>query len=262
VIFGAQPVADLLNNLVLPCLTAGSFFAETSAFRGRLGRRVASPLFSLTDHGALRGATASKGITCEGLPTGKTRLIRRGRLVGLLTNSYEQQRLLKDPRAAAKLGRDPRSVPKALVPRNGFRFGEGGGRRFEAPPGISSTNVILESHQPVSREQLLTRVGDGLYIGRIWYTYPINGLRAGDFTCTVVGDSFLIRNGRPAAPIQANAIRINDNILRVLRGILGITGDRRETTVWAADEVIHAAEIAVQDVRVDAIADPSPPGRH
>ncbi|MEK6719001.1 MAG: metallopeptidase TldD-related protein [candidate division NC10 bacterium] len=256
VIFGRQPVADLLNNLVLPCLSLGSFYTETSAFQGMLGRRVASPLLTLFDHGALRGATASRGITCEGLPTGKTSLIQRGRLVGLLANFYEQQRILQDPQAAARLGRDPRAVPKALVPRNGFRFGEGGGRRFEAAPGISPTNVILESSRPMSREELLAQVGDGLCIGRIWYTYPINGLRAGDFTCTVVGDSFLIRDGRLAAPIQANAIRINDNILRVLRGIVGITADRRETTVWAADEVIHAPEIAVADVRVDAIAEP------
>ena len=256
VIFGRQPVADLLNNLVLPCLSLGSFYTETSAFQGMLGKRVASPLLTLFDHGALRGATASRGITCEGLPTGKTRLIQRGRLVGLLANFYEQQRILQDPQAAARLGRDPRAVPKALVPRNGFRFGEGGGRRFEAAPGISPTNVILESSRPMSREELLAQVGDGLCIGRIWYTYPINGLRAGDFTCTVVGDSFLIRDGRLAAPIQANAIRINDNILRVLHGIVGITADRRETTVWAADEVIHAPEIAVADVRVDAIAEP------
>lgn len=256
VVFGRQPVADLLNNLVLPCLSLGSFYTETSAFQGMLGKRVASPLLTLFDHGALRGATASRGITCEGLPTGKTSLIQRGRLVGLLANFYEQQRILQDPQAAARLGRDPRAVPKALVPRNGFRFGEGGGRRFEAAPGISPTNVILESSRPMSREELLAQVGDGLCIGRIWYTYPINGLRAGDFTCTVVGDSFLIRDGRLAAPIQANAIRINDNILRVLRGIVGITADRRETTVWAADEVIHAPEIAVADVRVDAIAEP------
>jgi len=260
VIFGRQPVADLLNNLVLPCLSLGSFYAETSVFQGRVGKRVASPLLTVYDHGALRGATASKGITCEGLPTGKTRLIQRGKLTGLLANFYEQQRILRDPQAAAKLGREPLAVPKALVPRNGFRFGEGGGRRFEAPPGVSPTNIIVESSQPVSREELLAKVRDGLYVGRIWYTYPINGLRAGDFTCTVVGDSFLIKDGRLASPIQANAIRINDNIRRVLRAILGITADRRETTVWAADEVIHAPEIAVEGVRVDAIAEPQGPG--
>ena len=256
VIFGRQPIADLLTNLVLPCLSLGSFYAETSVFQGCLGKRVASPLLSLYDHGALRGATASKGITCEGLPTGKTRLIQRGRLVGLLTNFYEQQSILKDHQAEAKLGRDPRAVPKALVPRNGFRFGEGGGRRFEGPPGISSTNIILESSQPVSREDLLARVGDGLHVGRIWYTYPINGLRTGDFTCTVVGDSFLIKDGRLGSPLHANAIRINDNIQRVLRAILGITAERREPTVWAVDEIIHAPEIAVEGVRVDAIAEP------
>jgi PmbA protein len=134
--------------------------------------------------------------------------------------------------------------------------GWGGDRRFEGPPGISPTNITLESSRPVSREELLTHVGEGLYIGPIWYTYPINGLRAGDFPCTVVGDSFLIRDGRLASPIQANAIRINDNIQRILRNILGITADRRETTVWAADEVIHAPEIAVEGVCVDAIAEP------
>ena len=48
----------------------------------------------------------------------------------------------------------------------------------------------------------------------------------------------------------------------ILRGIVGVTADRRETTVWAADEVIHAAEIAVEDVRMDAIAEPVPSGRH
>ncbi len=256
VILGKQTVAELLNNLVLPCLTLGSFYAGNSAFQGRLGKRIASPLLTLSDHGALRGAMASKGITCEGLPTGKTRLIQRGTLVGLLANFYEQQRILKDPEAPIKLGRDPRAVPRALVPRNGFRFGEGGGRRFEAPPGTSATNVIVESRTPVSLEELLAEVRDGLLVGRIWYTYPINGLRAGDFTCTVVGDSFLIRDGRLGAPIRANAIRINDNIQRVLRSIVGVTGNRRETTVWAADEVIHAAELAVTDVRVDAIAEP------
>ena len=66
---------------------------------------------------------------------------------------------------------------------------------------------------------------DGLYIGRIWYTYPINGLRAGDFTCTVVGDSFIIRDGRLAAPLKANTVRINDNITRLLASVVGVTKD-------------------------------------
>jgi hypothetical protein len=51
--------------------------------------------------------------------------------------------------------------------------------------------------------------------------------------------------------------RVGDGlyILRVLREIIGITPDRRDTTVWASDEVIHAPEIAVTDVRVDAVTE-------
>ena len=70
----------------------------------------------------------------------------------------------------------------------------------------------------MSLDELCRRVGEGLYVGRIWYTYPINGLQAGDFTCTVVADSYLIRDGRIAVPLKANAVRISDNITSVLDG--------------------------------------------
>src|SRR5206468_8767962 len=107
---------------------------------------------------------------------------------------------------------------------------------------------------PAPREELVRTVKDGLYIGRIWYTYPINGLRAGDFTCTVVADSYIIRAGRLAVPLKANAIRINENIRTILENIVGITKDARGTIVWAADEVVYAPEIAVRGVHVDEIA--------
>ncbi|HYB69972.1 MAG TPA: metallopeptidase TldD-related protein, partial [Candidatus Bathyarchaeia archaeon] len=111
-----------------------------------------------------------------------------------------------------------------------------------------------EGADPVSLDELIARVRNGLYVGRIWYTYPINWLRAGDFTCTVVGDSFIIRDGRIAAPLKANTIRINDNVSRLLGAVFGTTKDARGTLVWAADEVVYAPSIAVTTVHVDAIA--------
>jgi predicted Zn-dependent protease len=97
-------------------------------------------------------------------------------------------------------------------------------------------------------------VGDGLYVGRIWYTYPINGLQAGDFTCTVVGDSYLIRDGRIATPLKANAVRISDNIASVLDGILAVTREAKGTMIWGGDEVVYAPSIAVAGLQVDEIA--------
>jgi predicted Zn-dependent protease len=70
----------------------------------------------------------------------------------------------------------------------------------------------------------------------------------------VVGDSFIIRDGRLAAPLKANAVRINDNITRVLQNVTGVTKDAKGTVVWAVDEVVYTPEIAVSGVHVDAIA--------
>jgi predicted Zn-dependent protease len=253
VIFGRQPVTDLMTNLLLPSCQAGSFYASSTPFLGKLGKRVASPRLSIYDEGALPGLMGSKGITCEGLPTGRTDLIRDGVLVGALTSWYDAQRLLHDPAIKEKLGVDAALAAPALVARNGFRTGSGG-RAFDTQPETSATNIVVEGADAVSLEELIHTVRHGLYVGRIWYTYPINGLRAGDFTCTVVGDSFIIRDGRLAAPLKANTVRINDNIIRVLDSVAGITKDARGTIVWAADEVVYTPEIAVTGVHVDAIA--------
>jgi PmbA protein len=174
-------------------------------------------------------------------------------LVGLMSNYYEHQRLLNDPQGPAKLGADPRAHAAAFLPRNGFRFSRGGGRHFDTQTGTYATNVLVEGANPISRDELFRRVGDGLYIGRIWYTYPINGMRAGDFTCTVVGDSYLIKDGRLAAPLKANAIRLDDSIHRLFNAVIGITDAKRPTLVWAADEIVHAPEIAVSGVPVREI---------
>ncbi|MBI1845697.1 MAG: TldD/PmbA family protein [Candidatus Rokubacteria bacterium] len=254
VIFGKQPVSDLLNNVIVPACSAGTFYASNTPFLGRLGRQVASPRLSVWDAGNVPGYTGSKGITCEGLPTGRTDLIRDGVLVGCLSSWYQTQRLLRDPALAAKLGATGDEAARALVPRNGFRFGAGGGRQFDRGPGVAASNVVVQGAEAVSLEELIRTVRDGLYVGRIWYTYPVNGLRAGDFTCTVVGDSWVIRDGRLAAPLRANALRINDNIATVLENVVGVTREAKGTIVWAADEVIYAPEIAVSGVRVEQIA--------
>ncbi|MEX2221665.1 MAG: metallopeptidase TldD-related protein [Candidatus Rokuibacteriota bacterium] len=254
VILGPQPVADLCNNLIVPSCQTGAFYSSSTPFLGRLGKTVAARGLSMYDHGALPGLAGSRGITCEGLPTGRTELIKDGVLVGLLSHWYDTQRLLHDSAARAKLGVEPAAATAALRPRNGFRYDGGSGRSFDTAPGTSASNVIVEGADPVSLAELVARVGYGLYVGRIWYTYPINGLRAGDFTCTVVGDSFIIRDGRIAEPLQANTIRINDNVTRLLEAVVGTTRDSRGTPLWAADEIVYAPSVAVTGVHVDAIA--------
>ena len=254
VVLAPHAVADLMNNLIIPSLSLDTFYAGNSTFQGTLGSKVLSEELSISDHGSAKGLAASRGITCEGLPTGKTQLITRGVVTGLLSSDYESKRMLNHRSAIEKLGVDPHQWQTAIVPRNGFRLGPGGGRNHGSLPSISPTNVVIEGENAVSLPELLKRVNEGIYIGRIWYTYPINGLQAGDFTSTIVGDSYIIRNGKLAEPLKPNTVRINDNIHPLFNNLLGVENKQTGVVLWAADEVIYAPHLACRQLTLDHIA--------
>lgn len=255
IVFGSEPVSDMLNNLVLPGLTASAFYEGESPFMGMMGRLIASPEINLYDDAVNPKYVAAKGMTCEGIPTKRTDLIQNGVLSDLLSNWYETNRLLRDGNAKEKLGMHPFRLfaEGKLQPASGFRFGTGGGRRYDSTPGIAGTTTILTGTDPKPVEELIGMVKDGLYVGRIWYCYPMNGLAAGDFTTTVIADSYVIKKGKITAPLKANAIRINDNILRVFRDIKGVSDRNRGSILWAADEVPYAPDVLVRNVPVEEI---------
>jgi PmbA protein len=254
VVFGREAVMEILHYILMPGLEAATFYASASPFMGKLGQKVASEKLTIVDDGSVKGLVGSKGITDEGLPTGRTELIKDGVLVGLLTNWYESQRLSRDPNAREKLGVDPADWKHALVPRNGFRYARGGGRHFDAQPGIHATNVLLPGDIE-STDAICKLVGNGIYIGRLWYTYAVNGIRAGDFTGTVVADSYVIRDGKLAEPVRPNTLRISDNVMNVMNNVIGVTKEGKPVLVWAADEIVYAPEMAVKNVHLDAIAE-------
>src|SRR2546426_12101376 len=100
------------------------------------------------------------------------------------------------PAAKEKLGVPPEDCPAALVPRNGFRFAGGGGRRVDIAPSVAPTNVFIEGPDKKTREDLLRQGQNGGYIGRIWDTDPHNGLRTGEFTATGGGGSHMVKGGK------------------------------------------------------------------
>ena len=130
-----------------------------------------------------------------------------------------------------------------------------GGRNHDTIPSISPTNVIIEGENGLVLDELLSKVENGVYIGRIWYTYPINGIKAADFTATIVGDSYMIREGKLTEPLKPNTVRINDNMHSVFNNITGIENRQTGTVLWAADEVIYAPHIALSQLKLHHIAE-------
>ena len=256
VILGPQPIAELLNHLIIPSCTTEAFYSLESCFLGKLGSQVASEMLTIVDRGNAPGLVGSKGITCEGLPTGETVLIKEGVLSGVLSDWYEYQRILNDPKGKEKLGVAPADFRQAMTPRSGFRYARGGGRSFGMLPTASSTNIVFDSSAGTDLESLIRKVNRGILVGRLWYTYPVNGLRAGDFTTTLTADSYFIEDGRIKAPVKVNTLRINDNIASILMGIRGMTGETRPTVLWAADEIVYAPiGLMVDSVHFEEIAE-------
>ena len=255
VILGPQAVAEILEWVLMPGLSLDMFFAGASPFMGKLGQLVASEDFNLYDDGAAPNLPSSKSITDEGLPAGCTDLIRNGKLSGLLSDYYNYQRILNDATGREKLGTNPTSALDMIAPRNGFRPGNGGGRNFASTPGAVSTNLVIEGNRANTQEELLQLVGNGVYIGRIWYTYPVNGTTSGDFSGTIIGDSYLIKDGKFASPLKPNTVRMNDNVLRLINNILGIASQRRATVRWSSDQVTWAPEIAVSGYGLEEISE-------
>ncbi len=238
VIFGNQPLTDIASNVLIPSLALSSVNASNTPFLGKLGQEIASRNLNIYDDGSIKGETGSKKITCEGVPTGKTDLIKSGTLAGFLSNNYYAEKF--------------RNNLYNPIPRNGFRY-SANGRDYRSKTGISPTNVIIEGNRETGRDSLLKQVNNGVYIGRIWYTYAINGLAMGDFTSTIIADSFSIKDGRISNPLKPNTIRINTNIKHILNNIIGITKKKRSTLVWGSREIVIAPEIAVSNVQLDNV---------
>ncbi len=240
VVFGKQPVMDLFTNIVVPALSLASLNASDTPFLGKLGQKISSELLTVYDDGAIRGAIGSKKISCEGISTGRTDLIHNGFLVGFLSNNYLAKKL--------------ESTFASFIPRNGFRY-YNGGRNHNIQPKICPTNIVIEGKEEVPSQSLLSKINNGIYIGRIWYTYPINGLAAGDFTSTIIADSYLVRGGKIDKPLKPNTVRINNNITDILNNIIAVSKEKKQTIVWGGEAVVIAPEIAVQNVKLDNISD-------
>ncbi len=253
VVFGPQPVAELLNYMVIPSLTTGAFQAASSAYQGRFGAQVMDTRLSIFDDPGTKTGPVRRRITCEGLPAKRSDLVRDGRIVGLLSNYYDTHRLLTDEHREEKLGASAARRELDFPPHSAYRLGEGPARRFDAHPGVTGTNVVMRTRDGFDEKRLIASVGDGIYIGRVWYTYPINGQRAGDFTCTISGDSYVIRGGRLAAPLAPNSLRVNGNIAQVFAQPIAIGKRIRPAVVWGAPEAYFVPAIAAGEIALAAV---------
>ena len=146
----------------------------TSAFTGRIGERVASPLCTVVDDGTLPGRRGSLNIDDEGTPSQHTVLIENGILKG-----YMQDKL-----NARLMGVNP----------------TGNGRRESYAhlplPRMTNTYMLAGNHEP---EEIIASVKNGLYAknfggGQVDIT-------SGKFVFSA-SEAYLIENGKITRPVK------------------------------------------------------------
>ena len=234
VILGRMAAGELFTNIFDARLN--SLDAKSTPFMNDLNKKIAPEFLNVQDNGNLEGAIGSKKITDEGLPTGRTELIKNGKFMGMVSNDYYSKK-----------------YPKLhFAPNNGFRSG-GSGRHYESEPGVEYSNLVIGEGDR-SEEELIAETKNGIYVGRIWYCYGVNGSTSSDFTSTIRGDSYIIRDGELAEPLVPNTCRILDSLHSVLKNVSALSKNLEATLIWGADSVILAPEIAVKKLRIERIA--------
>jgi PmbA protein len=113
-----------------------------SPFADRLGDELASTALVLADDGTDPSGLSSAPFDGEGTPRGRTPLLRDGKLVAYLHDSYTARR-----GGARSTGNASRSS-------------------YRSPPSVSPSNLILEPGE-LSLEQLIAEAGDGVYVTEV-----------------------------------------------------------------------------------------------
>jgi TldD protein len=145
-----------------------------SAFTGRVGERVASPLCTVVDDGTLPGRRGSLNVDDEGTPTQRTVLIEDGILRG-----YLQDRLNARLMGVAPTG-NGRRQSFAHMPM----------------PRMTNTCMLAGPHHP---EEIIASVKKGVY-ARNFGGGQVD-ITSGKFVFSAA-EAYLIEDGRLGAPIR------------------------------------------------------------
>ena len=146
----------------------------TSAFSGRVGERVASPLCTVVDDGSLPGRRGSLTVDDEGTPTACTTLIENGILKG-----YMQDRLNARLMGVAPTGNGRRESYQHLP-----------------MPRMTNTYLLPGQHDP---EEILRSVKSGLY-ARNFGGGQVD-ITSGKFVFSA-SEAYLIEDGRITRPVK------------------------------------------------------------
>jgi PmbA protein len=194
----SERVTASFAGLIGGALCADEVQRGRSPFADRLGDELASTALVLADDGTDPGGLSSAPFDGEGTPRGRTPLLRDGKLVAYLHDSYTARR-----GGARSTGNASRSS-------------------YRSPPSVSPSNLILEPGE-LSLEQLIAEAGDGVYVTEVAGLHSGVNPVTGRYSVGATGRA--IRGGELAEPLRE--FTIAGDLIRTLAAVRAVGSETR-----------------------------------
>ena len=192
------------SNLVDPVASSASAFAVdagTSYLTDKLGKKVAAPTFSLTDHGVTEGCLGGRVFDDEGVATRSNRIIEEGVLKGYLHN---------------------------LTTANKWKVRDTGNAGFVSP---HAWNLEIGKGDS-SYHEMLKEMRRGIILTSNWYT-RFKNYRTGEFSTVPRDGAYLVENGTVTRSLKG--IRAGDDLQRLFSSVRLLSRDREWIQWWEVD---------------------------
>ena len=199
IVFTQLALQQLLYFTVINALRADFVQRNQSAFKDKLGQKVASDIVTVYDDGLLQGGLRTGKIDGEGVPQQKTPLIEKGILKSFIYDNY----------TARKENRESTG--------NASRAG------YLSTPNVDASNFHIMPGS-ICKDDLLSEVKDGLLVSYLQGAHSSNPA-SGEFS-VVATPAWKIKNGE--IKHATKGVMIAGNMFQVLKDISAVANNERK----------------------------------
>lgn len=206
-------ISPLLKGMLNAASSARNVQEGKSFFKGKLGQRVASDVFTVVDDGQLPEGLLTFKTDSEGIPSQTTTLLEEGALKNYIYDSY------------SALQENRRSTGNA---------GRGWPEPFLSTPNVLTSNLVLKSGKK-DLDGLISGVGEGVLVTDFIMGAGHANVITGEFS-VVAPNAFMIENGEVKRPLEP--LTIAGNFFHSLKNIEQVGSDSRITSIGKIPSLI------------------------
>jgi len=208
-VFTQFALQELLHYTLINAVKSDYVQRNQSAFKGKIGKNVASEIVTIYDDGLLKGGIRTWKFDGEGVPQQKTPIIEKGVLRNFIYDNY----------TAKKEGKESTG--------NASRAG------YLSTPNVEATNFrIMPGNK--SPEELISGVKEGLLVYYLQGAHSSNPA-SGEFS-VVAAPAWKIENGEVAYAIKGAMLA--GNIFQVLTNVSELASNERKIGALVAPWIL------------------------